>query len=189
MDVDVGGVRRPPCGIPTQKLQLLEHLFNWRRGQSKQYFFKPLFLSLMDLVYFFFFFLASSSLPPQILAPFRIKIFLFCHPFTSDPPASTPWFIWFLRTELWASYMLGQALYPLSYTPNPFILKPNQTKQSSHFSFPPTHFYSPLTLLFLCVIIFLVNDNLLFHGVGQQLKGVHHFDISPLLLSDQSPNH
>lgn len=28
MDVDVGGVRRPPCGIPTQKLQLLEHLFN-----------------------------------------------------------------------------------------------------------------------------------------------------------------
>jgi len=35
MDVDVGGVRRPPCGIPTQKLQLLEYLFNWReRGQD-----------------------------------------------------------------------------------------------------------------------------------------------------------
>ena len=53
MDVDVGGVRRPPCGIPTQKLQLLEHLFNWRRGQSKQYFFKSLFLSFVDLMYFF----------------------------------------------------------------------------------------------------------------------------------------
>lgn len=28
MDVDIRGVRRSPCGIPTQKLQLLEHLFN-----------------------------------------------------------------------------------------------------------------------------------------------------------------
>lgn len=35
MDVDVGGVRRPPCGIPTEELQLLEYLFNWRgRGQN-----------------------------------------------------------------------------------------------------------------------------------------------------------
>lgn len=28
MDVDVGGVRWPTCGVPTQKLQLLEYLFN-----------------------------------------------------------------------------------------------------------------------------------------------------------------
>lgn len=45
MDVDVGGVRRPPCGIPTQKLELLEYLFNWRGGgQSTKYLLKPSFL-------------------------------------------------------------------------------------------------------------------------------------------------
>lgn len=54
MDMDVGGVRRPPCGIPTQKLQLLEYLFNWReRGQDTQYIFKSSFLNLKLLVCFY----------------------------------------------------------------------------------------------------------------------------------------
>ena len=38
MDVDVGGVRWSTCGVPTQKLQLLEYLFNWReRGWALIY--------------------------------------------------------------------------------------------------------------------------------------------------------
>lgn len=54
MDMDVGGVRWPPCGIPTQKLQLLEYLFNWReRGQDTQYIFKSSFLNLKLLVCFY----------------------------------------------------------------------------------------------------------------------------------------
>lgn len=54
MDVDVGRVRRPPCGIPTQKLQLLEYLFNWReRGQDTQYISKSSFLNLKLLVCFY----------------------------------------------------------------------------------------------------------------------------------------
>lgn len=36
VDVDVGGVRRPPSGIPTQKLQLLEHLFDCRERARAQ---------------------------------------------------------------------------------------------------------------------------------------------------------
>lgn len=54
MDVNVGGVRRPSCGIPTQKLQLLEYLFNWReRGQNTQYIFKSSFFNLKLLVCFY----------------------------------------------------------------------------------------------------------------------------------------
>lgn len=53
MDVDVGGVRWPTCGVPTQKLQLLEYLFNWReRGQDTQYIFKSSF-NLKLLVCFY----------------------------------------------------------------------------------------------------------------------------------------
>lgn len=52
VDVDVGWVGWSPCGVPTQKLQLLEYLFNWRRGQSTKHFFKPSFLNLKLLVYF-----------------------------------------------------------------------------------------------------------------------------------------
>lgn len=54
MDMNVGGVRRPSCGIPTQKLQLLEYLFNWReRGQNTQYIFKSSFFNLKLLVCFY----------------------------------------------------------------------------------------------------------------------------------------
>lgn len=65
MDVDVGGVRRPPCGIPTQKLELLEYLFNWRgEGQSTKYLFKASFLNLKHLVFIF----TSFSLTPSNLS-------------------------------------------------------------------------------------------------------------------------
>lgn len=62
MDVDVRGVRWPAGGVPTQKLQLLEYLFNWRgRGQSTKYFFKPSFLNLKLLVYFHQLLLSPSN--------------------------------------------------------------------------------------------------------------------------------
>lgn len=52
MDVDVGWVRWSPCGVPTQKLQLLEYLFNWRGRRGTKHFFKPSFLNVKRLVYF-----------------------------------------------------------------------------------------------------------------------------------------
>lgn len=80
MDVDVGWVRWSPCGVPTQKLQLLEHLFNWRGRRGTKHVFKPSFLNVFS---------PASPLPPQIVAQFRI-----INPFY-------PFIVYFL----WAEYL------------------------------------------------------------------------------------
>lgn len=49
--------------------------------------------------------------------------------------------------------------------------------------------YKPLTLFLLSVVVLLVNMHSVIYGVRQQLKGVHHLDVSPFLLPDQSSNH
>lgn len=46
-----------------------------------------------------------------------------------------------------------------------------------------------LTLLLLGVVVLLVNMHSVIYGVRQQLKGVHHLNVSPLLLPDQSSDH
>lgn len=46
-----------------------------------------------------------------------------------------------------------------------------------------------LTLLLLSVVVLLVNVHSVIYGVRQQLKGVHHLNVSPLLLPDESSNH
>ncbi len=47
----------------------------------------------------------------------------------------------------------------------------------------------PLTLLLLGVVVLLVNMHSVIYGVRQQLKGVHHLDVSPFLLPDQGSDH
>lgn len=47
----------------------------------------------------------------------------------------------------------------------------------------------PLTLLFLGVVILFVDMRSLIYGVGQQLEGVHHLDVSTFLFPDQGSDH
>lgn len=49
--------------------------------------------------------------------------------------------------------------------------------------------FAVLTLFFLGVVVLLVNMYFVIYGVRQQLKGIHHFNVSTLLLSYQGTNH
>lgn len=66
------------------------------------------------------------------------------------------------------------------------VLSRNMTRL---YCFLVLYTYKPLTLLLLGVVILLVNMHSFIYGVRQQLKGVHHLDVSPLLLPDQGSNH
>lgn len=46
-----------------------------------------------------------------------------------------------------------------------------------------------LTLFLLGVVVLLVNVHFVVYGVRQQLKGVHHLNVSTLLFPNQSSNH
>lgn len=68
VDVDVGRVRRPTGGIPAQKLQFLEHLFDCgERTRAQGSFFKPPSRNWKRLVYF-----STSPLRTQLLAQLTI---------------------------------------------------------------------------------------------------------------------
>lgn len=49
--------------------------------------------------------------------------------------------------------------------------------------------WTKLTLLLLGVVVLLVNVHFVVYGVRQQLKGVHHLDVSTLLFPNQSSYH
>lgn len=51
------------------------------------------------------------------------------------------------------------------------------------------HTYNQLTLFLLGVVVLLVNMHSVIYGVRQQLKGVHHLNVSSLLLPNQGSDY